>query len=94
MTTLIWFVVGLLAGGVHATALWRSAHGLSIWSPLIGLLRLGIVAASLVAAAISGAVLANAAGWAVGFAALALGLLLIPLKPAAGSSSASPTEPR
>jgi len=68
--TWIWFAGGLLAGLIHATMLWRNVHRPSAWSPLLGLMRLGIVATMLVVAAISGAILACAAGWAVGFATL------------------------
>ncbi len=94
MTTLIWFSVGLLAGWGHATALWRSTHRFSLWSPLIGFLRMGIVAASLVAAALSGAILFNAAGWATGFTSLALILAMRPTRTAVAASSVTSREPR
>ncbi len=69
-TSWIWFAGGLLAGFTHATMLWQHVHRPSAWSPLFGLLRLGVVATLLIVAAISGAILACAAGWAVGFATL------------------------
>lgn len=65
-------VAGLLAGFVHATMLWRSSHRLSVWTPLLSLLRLGVVTAVLVLAAVYGQILAAASGWAIGFATSAV----------------------
>ena len=66
------FVAGLLAGLAHVTMLWRSSHRLSAWTPLLGMLRLGIVAAVLVFAAVYGQILAAAGGWAICFAVSAV----------------------
>jgi hypothetical protein len=62
------FLGGLLAGFVHATMLWRTSQRLSAWTPLLGLLRLGIVATVLVVAAVYGQILAAAGAWAICFA--------------------------
>lgn len=62
------FLAGLLAGSLHATMLWRSSHRLSVWTPLLGLLRLAVVAVVLLLAAVYGQVVAAAAGWMICFA--------------------------
>ncbi len=67
---LVWFAAGLAAGLLHAAMLWRAAGRLTAWTPLLSMLRLAGVAAVLVAAAVSGAIIAAGAGWAVGIAAL------------------------
>ena len=67
MTTCGWFVAGLLVGAIHSTMLWRATHRLTAWTPLLGMLRLTVVAAVLVAAALWGAILIAATGWVVGF---------------------------
>lgn len=56
--------------GLHATMLWRATHRLSVWTPVLGTLRLGVVAAVLVMAALSGAILLAATGVAVGLVVL------------------------
>ena len=94
MTTLSWFALGLFAGLVHATMLWRNVHSHSVWSPLIGFLRLAIVASLLVVAAINGAILANAAGWAVGFVLLAAWLRIAPEAHASDPSTSPSGESR
>lgn len=68
-TSGIWFAAGLLAGSIHATTLWRNVHKLTVWAPLVGLLRLAFVTLLLIAAAINGQLLPSAAGWVCGFAA-------------------------
>jgi hypothetical protein len=68
--TSIWLAAGLMAGFLHASLLWRQVHRFSAWSPLMGMLRLGLIAVLLVAAALSGKILAGAAGWAVGLTVL------------------------
>ena len=65
-----WFAAGLSAGVLQATMLWRTARRLTSWTPALGVLRLALVSLVLVVAAVSGAILAAAAGWAVGFIAL------------------------
>jgi predicted membrane protein len=69
-TTSVWFAGGLVAGLLHATMLWRAAKQLTAWTPILGLLRLGFVAAVLVLSTLSGVILASATGWAIGLAAL------------------------
>ena len=59
MTTIAWFAAGLVAGLLHATMLWRATHRLTAWTPVLGMLRLGVVAAVLVVAALSGAILVS-----------------------------------
>lgn len=70
MTTIAWFAAGLVVGLLHATMLWRATHRLTAWTPVLGMLRLGVVAAVLVAAALLGAILVAATGWLVGFVTL------------------------
>lgn len=65
----VWTAAGLAAGGWHAAMLWRASHRLTAWSAAFGILRLGTVAAVLIAAALMGAILAAAGGWVVGFVA-------------------------
>ena len=88
------FVAGLLAGYVHATMLWRSSYRLSVWTPLLGLLRLGVVATVLVFAAIYGQILAAAGGWAVCFAASAVLYACFGSKHEQTSAALNPTESR
>lgn len=70
MTTIVWFAAGLVAGILHATMLWRATHRLTAWTPVLGMLRLAVVAAVLLAAALSGTILVAAAGWVGGFVTL------------------------
>lgn len=67
MTICVWLAIGLLAGFMHAMMLWRTAHRFTAWTPVLGLLRLAVVAVVLIVAALSGAILSAAAGWAIGF---------------------------
>ncbi len=68
MTNWLWFAGGLAAGFMHATMLWQAAKRLTAWTPVLGMLRLGLVAAVLVLSAFSGVIFASAAGWAIGLA--------------------------
>jgi hypothetical protein len=77
----IWLVIGLLAGGVHATSLWRGTQRLTLWLPLVALARMAVVAGTFVVAALMGGILAAGLGWAVGFAAALAALLLGSRKP-------------
>jgi hypothetical protein len=70
MTTWVWFLTGLVAGLVHAAMLWRAARRLTVWTAVMGMLRLSFVAAVLVLAAIYGRILLTACGWAIGLAVL------------------------
>ena len=70
LSTLAWLVAGLLAGCLHAAMLWRAARQLTRWTPVLGMLRLGVVTGVLVVAALAGAIFAAASGWAAGFAVL------------------------
>ena len=92
MTNWIWFAVGLLGGCLHATMLWQGVNAQSEWSPLMGILRVGLVASLLVVAAFNGAILASASGWAVGFAVLATCLLVRRSSTPTRSSTSSPGE--
>jgi len=74
--TCVWLAAGLLAGFVHATMLWRAAHRLTAWTPVLTIFRLAIVAAVLTVAALSGKIITAAIGWAVGFVVLAAWLAL------------------
>ena len=62
-----WLVVGLVLGVVHAIGIWRSAKHWTSLTALMGLLRLLAVGLGLATAALFGAILPAAAGWAVGF---------------------------
>lgn len=72
MSTILGFSAGAFAGYAHAAMLWRASHHLSVWTPIKGLLRLGIVAAVLVLAALFGQILTVAGGWAIGLAVSAI----------------------
>lgn len=67
------FVAGLAAGFAHATMLKRQTARPSAWTPLLGFLRLGVVATVLLIAALNQRILAAASGWALCFA-VALGI--------------------
>lgn len=64
-----WFLAGILVGLLHATMLWRSTKQPTAWTPVSGMLRLGMVAGVLVVAALSNAILIAAGGWLAGFVA-------------------------
>ena len=70
MMPIVFGTLGGLAGLLQASLLARSAKGTP--GPLSLLLRLGIVAAVLVYAAVSGSLLLAAGGWLVGYLAAAL----------------------
>lgn len=65
--TIVWFAIGVVAGGLHGFMLRRSTHRLTAWTPLLGMLRLGLVATTLIVAAFTGEILTAASGWAIGF---------------------------
>lgn len=65
-------LAGAFAGCLHATMLWRASHRRSVWTPLLGLLRLVTVAVVLIIAAWCGQILPAAGGWMACFAACAL----------------------
>jgi drug/metabolite transporter superfamily protein YnfA len=69
---LVWFLAGIVTGCLHATMIQRSSIELTWWTPLLGMLRLAMVAAVLVLSAVSGQVLASAGGWAIGLTMLSL----------------------
>ncbi|MEZ6133367.1 MAG: hypothetical protein R3C53_00515 [Pirellulaceae bacterium] len=69
-TTWVWFAAGSVAGLIHATMLWRATHRLTVWTPVLGFVRLGLVAAWLVFSALAGEILASAVGWAFGLVTL------------------------
>jgi hypothetical protein len=58
MNLMPWLLLGGLAGALHAWLLWKARGG--------ALVRMGLVAACLVAAAVAGHVLPAAAGWFLG----------------------------
>ena len=88
MTTWVWFTAGFVAGFLHATMLWRATQRLNAWAPVLGFLRLGIVAALLVLSAVAGAILASATGWAVGLASLGTWFMISSGKQTVASSNA------
>jgi Mg/Co/Ni transporter MgtE len=71
---LLWFTLGLFIGAAHVWSLWRAIQHVSPYSPLLGLLRLAVVSAILLAAARNGGILPTCAGWALAFPAAALPL--------------------
>ena len=67
-TGLAWAAVGVVAGGLHATALWRAAHRMAASGYGTGL-RMFAVVTVLVAAGYAGGLLPAVAGWVVGLLA-------------------------
>jgi hypothetical protein len=57
--------------------LWRASRRLTAWTPVLGMLRLAVVAMVLVLAALAGTILAAAAGWASGYAPLVVCFLAL-----------------
>ena len=70
MTAILFVTIGGLTGVVHALALARAAAGRA--RPLSAPLRLLAVAGVLLAAALTGHLLAAASGWAAAFATAAI----------------------
>lgn len=68
------FFAGLLIGIGHATSLWRSTARVGRFGGAGVILRLILVAAALLVAAIAALILPVAGGWAIGFP-VAAGLL-------------------
>lgn len=94
ITTIAWFVAGLVIGWLHVTLLRRSTHRLTAWTPVLGVLRLGTVATVLVVAALAGAILAAACGWAVAFVFGSIGFATRRTHRVTASRIASPTDQR
>ena len=70
----LWLLIGVATGVLHAFALWGAAHRMT---GRIGLpWRLPLVGAALVAAALVGGILPTAAGWAAGLATTGVVLLV------------------
>ena len=67
-TGLAWAAVGVVAGGLHATALWRAAHRI-VAGGFCAVLRMFAVLTVLVGAAYAGGLLPEVAGWVVGLLA-------------------------
>ena len=71
---ILWMVIGLAAGVIHAASLWRSAHAATPgWSAVW---RLPVVAAGLVSAALVHALLPAAIGWFAGLTVASMVYLL------------------
>jgi hypothetical protein len=68
METLLAMLGGTIAGLLHAGMLWRAARKVSPWTATFGLLRVLLIGALLVVAAVHGQILVAAGAWAVGFA--------------------------
>ena len=68
----VWISLGIAAGAAHAAGIWRTTHH-SGWSAVW---RLPVVAAVLASAALAGALLPAAGGWASGLAATSAVLYL------------------
>ena len=76
METLLAMLGGTIAGLLHAGMLWRAAHKLSPWTAAFGLLRVLVIGALLLFAAIRGQILVAAAAWGVVFALAAVVITL------------------
>lgn len=72
----IWFLFGLLLGGLHAASIRRSSQRASALLAVEGLLRLLAVGVVLYFAAVNGHPLAAACGWGIGMLQTGLVLLL------------------
>ena len=94
LTTLAGMAAGLVAGLFHAHLLRRGTVRLTTWTPLWGMLRLGAVTAILVVAAISGEILAAAAGWALGFLTTCVWIVLRRLQGPVPRARTDPSEQR
>ena len=68
ISTLVWAVAGVMAGGAHSLGVKHSAEKANEWVAMIGLLRLLFVAVVLSTAAIFGFLFSAFAGWILGFA--------------------------
>lgn len=75
VTVPLWLTIGAGLGGWHVSALWRTARGGDKLPGVAGVLRLPIVAAALVGAALAGDLLAASAGWIIGFVAAVVAVL-------------------
>jgi hypothetical protein len=92
LTNFIWLAAGGLAGCLHAWLMWRGVQRPTAWAPVLGMLRLGVVAAVLVIAAMSGGILAAAAGWLIGLVGLGAWFATLKDKPAVASTYAPSNE--
>jgi hypothetical protein len=71
---ILWTVIGIAAGVTHAASLWRSSHArIQGWSAV---LRLPVVAAALVSAALVHTLLPAAVGWFAGLTLASIVYLL------------------
>lgn len=68
---LAWMTAGVFLGAFHSTALWKSAKRPGDLTAIVGMARLGIVGATLTAAAVLGGLLPAFLGWILGFLACA-----------------------
>ena len=70
----LWSVIGIAVGVIHAVSLWRCAHAYKIqgWSAVW---RLPLVAAVLVSAALAHTLIPAVIGWAAGFIVASMGHL-------------------
>lgn len=57
----------MLVGLLHAGLLWKATTRPTVWTPLVGLLRMGLVVALLSFSAVSGGILPASCGWLLGF---------------------------
>jgi hypothetical protein len=62
-----WALGGVALGVAHARGIWRSTRRPSAWMAVLAIVRLAMVGGGLAVAAILGAVLPTAGGWALGF---------------------------
>lgn len=67
-----WSALGIVSGVLHGAALWWSTRAGPARALALGAVRLAIPTAILVGAALSHRIVPAAAGWAGGFAAVAL----------------------
>jgi len=76
--TLLWATVGLLTGGVHATALWRAAHRPATIGAAMGIVRIAGVGAMLVLAAVNQGIVPAAVGWGLAYSSMGMFLWIRP----------------
>ncbi len=69
IATPVWFAMGFLLGGLHVASLWLATRHRSALRATTGLLRLPVVAALLVVAALAGGAVPACVGWGGGFLA-------------------------
>lgn len=87
LQAMCWCAAGIFAGLLHGTLLWRATRQISARTAATGLLRMGLVATVMVAAAMAGNIVVAAVGWAMAFVAVGTWFVLSQSKAASVSGS-------